>query len=327
MPLRPFSNRSSILLIIAALTFTLTAFAAESQNPEAVLSGGEGTSQSMDSLEPVAEILDGRVALTGLAFQIPEVVDVRNPLVITVSIGAKTIARETIALPASPSPASAVISQFLGNHPQELLSIREMNEARPGILRFNVTADGKALIDLPFSAADSMSAELAAVTPSVLGQSQSVDIHLREPRKATAQGMQPEPECEAACNATYIECYYEICDQRGDCSYCWRDYQYCAAGCPQVCVEPKQVYTWKTNWTTTGSSLQEWCKMPGAYKYVFRTTYQTRTVYKRTVRCDGTYTDAYQATEQQQAVCKVYVGGPCGYAPIWTSSLPPTCNF
>jgi hypothetical protein len=326
MPRSTLSNRFMTLLTIAALTFTLNTFAQKNQNPEAAFAG-EGTSQSMDSLSPVAEVAGGPVALTGLAFQIPGAADVRNPLVVTVSIGRKTLASETIALPANASPDSAIISQFLGNHPETLLSIRKTDEARPGILRFKVTAGEQALLDVPFHVADSMSAELAAVTSSAVGQSQMVDIQLSEPRKMAALGMQPEPECEAACNATYIECYYEICDQRGDCSYCWEDYEYCAAACPQICVEPKEVYTWKTNWTTTGSSLQEWCKMPGAAKYVFRTTTQTRTVYQRTVHCNGTYTDAYQGTEQQQAVCKVYVGGPCGFAPPWTGSLPPTCNL
>lgn len=326
MPLRSFSNRFMTLLAIAMFTFTLSTFAADNPTPQAISSAFEGSSQ-LDSLEPVVEIPEGSFALTGLAFRISEAVDVQNPLVVTVFGGEKTIARETIALPASSSPASAIISQFLGNHPEELLRIREMNEARPGLLRFNVTTGDKVLIDVPFSAADSMSTELAAATPSILGQSQLVDIHLREPRKVTALGMQPEPECEAACNATYIECYYELCDQRGDCSYCWSNYQYCVAGCPQICVEPKQTYTWKTSWMTVGSSLQEWCKMPGAYKYVFQTTYQSRNVYKRTVHCDGTYTDTYQTTERQQTVCKVYVGGSCGFAPIWTTALPPTCNL
>jgi hypothetical protein len=326
MSRRTIRSRFTSLLAVATLTCTFNAFAAQNQNPAASSTPSEAASPVMGSLDPVVERPDGRIALTGLAFQIPEAVDVRNPLVVTVSVGKKTLASETIALPANSSQGS-IISQFLGNHPEELVRVREMNEARPGILRFKVTTGDEALIDVPFSVAESTSMELATLTSSVVGQSQLVNIDLSEPRKLAVLGMQPEPECEAACNATYVECYYEICDQRGDCSYCWRDYQYCANACPQVCVEPKQVYTWKTNWSTTGSSLQEWCKMPGAYKYVFRTTTQTRTVYQRTVHCDNTYTDAYQGTEQQQTVCSVYVGGPCGFAPLWTGSVPPTCNL
>ncbi|HEX6096870.1 MAG TPA: hypothetical protein VF432_11145 [Thermoanaerobaculia bacterium] len=327
MSLRTIRSRFISLLAVATLTFTFNAFAAKNQNAAAPLTPGEAASPMMDSLDPVVESADGRVALTGLAFQLPEAVDAQTPLVASVSSGKKILASETIALLAGSSPDSAIVSQFLGNHVEELVRLRKMNEARPGVLRFQVAAGDRALIDVPFSEADSLSLQLAATTSSVVGQSQRVDISFSEPQKLAALGMQPEPECEAACNATYVECYYEICDQRGDCSYCWTDYQYCAASCPQVCVEPKEVYTWKTNWSTTGSSLQEWCKMPGAYKYVFRTTTQTRTVYKRTVNCNGTYSDAYQGTEQQQSVCKVYVGGPCGYAPVWTSGLPPTCNI
>jgi hypothetical protein len=229
-------------------------------------------------------------------------------LSVAVSNGKLDVVRETIVLP-NDVAGKATIS-FLANHEKELGQIRKLAAAKPGTLRFTVSIGERVIADVPFAAADRGSANLAE-GGAIVGQSTTVDVNIRDPRKIAPTGMQPDPECEAACNDTYVECYYVICDQRGDCSYCWEDYEYCAASCPQICVEPKSVSTYNTSWQYIGSynlgniCLQNW------YAYIFWEDVERRYVYQRTEHCDGTYTDVLQDTQYRSSFCKQYIGNGC----------------
>ena len=220
----------------------------------------------------------------------------------------KSLVSETIALPASFS--GRVTVAFLANHEKELRQLRNLAKAKPGTLNFTVTAGDRILADVPFTEADRGSAALADGA-TIVGSSRIVHANIKDARTVVANGMQPDPACESACNDTYVECYYVICDQRGDCSYCWEDYEWCVAGCPQICVEPKQVYEYGTSWQYSGST-GEWMCIQNWYKYILWTDWESRDIYERTVHCDNTYTDVYKRTETRyDGMCKEFYGYGC----------------
>ena len=109
-------------------------------------------------------------------------------------------------------------------------------------------------------------------------------------------GVQPDPECEQACHDTYVTCYYDYCDQRGDCSYCWTDYQSCVSYCPQICVEPRSIEEWTVTTTiaTPASPSVTQCMSAGVnpptigYWYQKYTKKDKNDRYRRTVQCNGT---------------------------------------
>lgn len=248
-------------------------------------------------------------AVTGMPYDLPyAVVTGGAELTLSARKGNLVAVRETIVLPETLS-SSATIS-FLANHEKELRQMRNLARANPGTLRFTVAIGDRTIVDVPFEEADRGSAALADGV-EVIGSSRSVDVKIRDARTIASNGMQPDPECEAACNDTYVECYYVICDQRGDCSYCWRDYQYCVAGCPQICVEPKQVYEYATSWQYSGSTGEYIC-LQNWYRYIMWSDWESRNVYERTVHCDNTYTDVFKRTETRFAgFCKTFHSYGC----------------
>lgn len=220
----------------------------------------------------------------------------------------KNLVSETIALPDS-LPETVTVA-FLANHEKELRQLRSLAKSRPGTLRFAVTAGERVLVDVPFAEADRGSVALTEGA-AIVGSSRIVHANIKDPRGMASNGMQPDPECESACNDTYVECYYVICDQRGDCSYCWEDYEWCVGGCPQICVEPKQVYEYGTSWQYSGSTGEYIC-LQNWYRYILWTHWESRSVYERTVHCDNTYTDVFKRTETRyDGMCKQYHSNGC----------------
>jgi hypothetical protein len=130
-----------------------------------------------------------------------------------------------------------------------------------------------------------------------------VSLQFLSPRSLLA-GVQPDPECEQACHDTYVTCYYDYCDQRGDCSYCWTDYQSCVSYCPQICVEPKSVEEWTVTTTiaTPVSPAVRQCMSAGVnpptvgYWYEKYTKKNKNDRYRRTVQCNGTQTTVLVST-------------------------------
>ena len=130
-------------------------------------------------------------------------------------------------------------------------------------------------------------------------------------------GVQPDPECEQACHDTYVTCYYDYCDQRGDCSYCWTDYQSCVSYCPQICVEPRSVRDWSS--TTLVSDVE------GPLPLVClsnRNFYRKHTVtfrtdnYRDTTHCDGTVSRTLLSSFNSTKTCwKFALAGPCAPNP------------
>ncbi|HEV2852212.1 MAG TPA: hypothetical protein VHC97_05350 [Thermoanaerobaculia bacterium] len=248
----------------------------------------------------------------GLPFDLPAgLVSPSETLTVAVSSGPRVFVQETIVLPDRLSAAPTI--SFLAHHQNELAQLRKL-EAEA--LRFTVSARGKVIVDVPFADADRGSARLAGGGP-VVGESRSVEVKLRDPRK----GMQPDPECESACNDAFLECDY-YCDHRGSCSYCNDQYSWCVFQCPQVCTEPKAVYDVYTPWTYIGSYNHGNICINYTYAYIFWEDVDRRYVYQRTEHCDGTYTDVYKSTQYRSSFCKEYIGPGC--VGNFTNP-PPTC--
>jgi hypothetical protein len=251
----------------------------------------------------------------GMRFDLPSGLTGTRELTLTVLRSVRIVARETIALPEA-LPANPTVT-FLGQHTKELAQIRKMDAANPGLLRFVVAAGDRTLANVSFQEADGSSLG----TNAPVGDSRQVEMKMPGASRIATNGMQPDPECESACNDTYVQCYYEICDQRGDCSYCWTDYQYCAASCPQVCVEPKSVSTYNTSWTYIGTyNNGQICV--NNYAYFLLEDVDRRYVYQRTTHCDNSYTDVLQSTQYRSSFCKYPLGPGC-FGSFYNP--PPTC--
>lgn len=248
-------------------------------------------------------------ASAGMPFDLPsEALTPNAELTLAARSGNKVIVSESIAMPETLSGEVTVV--FLANHDKELRQVRNLAKARPGTLSFTASVGERVIADMPFVEADSGSAALADGA-KIVGSSRAVRVNIKDAKLISANGMQPDPECETACNDTYVECYYVICDQRGDCSYCWEDYESCAASCPQICVEPKQVYEYGTSWQYSGSTGEYIC-LQNYYRYILWTNWESRNVYERTVHCDNTYTDVFKRTETRyDSMCKQFHSYGC----------------
>jgi hypothetical protein len=131
----------------------------------------------------------------------------------------------------------------------------------------------------------------------------------------------PEPYCVEGCQIQLDDCYAWADPQGTDYQTCERYYADCVASCPQVCEEPQDQYEYATGWVYTGSyNHGTICVSNNAY--ILWEDFFQRSVYQRTVHCDGTFTDTYLRNETTSAYCKEYIGPGCigsFYNP------PPTC--
>ncbi|HEX7154285.1 MAG TPA: hypothetical protein VF618_22545 [Thermoanaerobaculia bacterium] len=250
----------------------------------------------------------------GMRFDLPSSAKGAKEVTLAVLAGVRVVARETVVLPDA-LPATPTVT-FLSQYPKELAQIRRLDAANHGALRFTVSAGEQILVNVAFQEADGGSVG----TNAAVGVSSKIEMKIPRPRIAT-DGMEPDPECEQACHDTYVDCYYNICDQRGNCSYCWTDYQYCAESCPQICVEPKSVSTVTTSWTQIGSYNHGQICVNG-YAYLLIEMVDRRYVYQRTTHCDNSYTDVLQETQYRSRWCKYPLGPGC-FGNFYNP--PPTC--
>lgn len=186
--------------------------------------------QRFDSAASVPE--GWRVALpepatglaSGLAFALPaDAVRPSATVRVAVANGTRINLEETIVLP-SVLEAAPTIS-FLANHPRQLARIRKAAAARPDAIRFQVSVDGRQIVDVPFVVADSGSDRLAN-GGFIAGSSDSVLMRMPEPRKLPMMG-----PCEDACDQQFFECYLN-CDERGaGCPWCQTQYSDCLWYC------------------------------------------------------------------------------------------------
>lgn len=134
------------------------------------------------------------------------------------------------------------------------------------------------------------------------------------PPEPLLAGVYPDPTCEQECDDRYISCMYEDCDQRGDCSYCGENQDWCISNCPLVCEEPKSIrdYT-KTVYFNVQLHYVTACLRNGpSSKEHNRFTYQARVdTYRETTHCDGTKTTTLLST-----------GSPSGILVCWGALSP-----
>jgi hypothetical protein len=251
----------------------------------------------------------GTVVMAGVPFDLP--VDSVTPsarLKVAVLNGARVYVEETIVLPAAFNAAPTIA--FLANHPEELAQLRKAAAARPEAVRFTVSSGEKVIADVPFVEADRGSLRLAA-GGAVIGASHSVTVRMRDPRNATANGMIPDPDCVDDCEQQFFDCY-TYCDERGPgCPWCQEQYDDCVYSCPQICVEPKDVYDVYSSWTYIGSYNNGTICISNSLAYILWEDVDRRYRYERTLHCDNSYTDVYDGTEYRSSFCKQYIGPGC----------------
>lgn len=127
-------------------------------------------------------------------------------------------------------------------------------------------------------------------------------------------GVYPDPACEQECDAQAQSCYYEDCDQRGDCSYCWDNYDWCVSYCPLICEEPKSVrdYTKVVLLNVQLHYTTACLKNGGSSKVHNKFTYQQRVdTYRETTHCNGTKTTTLLSS-----------GSPSGQLVCWGALQP-----
>lgn len=316
--------RSISLIGILAFLLSSGLNAQQHREPDA----GDLARQSPSrSLEPGPAFIQMPKSITGLAFQTPALT---TGEVITVEVlrRDRVVAREQIA-PLQIN--SEDIFQFLGNHSQQLDMIKDLDKIRPGTLRFRVSTVRGVLTDVPFTEAQHSSRELVQVHGTAAGQSLQVDIYIVEPRRMRADGMEPDPQCLERCDLEAWECYYEICDQRGDCSHCYEeDLDNCRASCPNVCVDPKSitiVYGSTDHYLPGGDYVNTVCKIPENREYLIRGQVWYRDKIQRTTYCNGTFSDIVIGQERRDRRCKQGGTLPCsGLSQFsWSKALPPEC--
>lgn len=258
----------------------------------------------------------------GMNYDLPsEVVKAGAEVTLAVRKGERLLVSETIALPEALSGVITV--SFLSNHEKELRVVRNMSKGRPELFRFTVSAGARVVVDVPFSEANRGSAALAE-GGTVKGSSRMVQVNMPPPRQITVDGVYPDPECVEDCGDIYYECMNVLCDQRGDCSYCVQDYQWCEAQCPTICEEPKQVYEYGTSWQASGTTTDDFC-WQNLYSYRLFTDWEERDIYERTVACNNTYTDVYKRTESRmESQCKWFLGLYCSGNQFYNV---PDCTF
>jgi hypothetical protein len=136
-------------------------------------------------------------------------------------------------------------------------------------------------------------------------------------------------ECEQACHDTYVTCYYDYCDQRGDCSYCWNDYQSCVSYCPQTCVDPVSVRDYSTGTVLSQSYYPYYDCFLGRGVFggvTHRLSYRLVRIrdWRETRNCDGSTTQTLLRTYNREEVCWQQQTNAC--SPWRSNDTPyPTC--
>lgn len=295
-----------ILVFALVLSTTSLAGAAEGRRTPAELSFGK---------QPAAEAPTAPVART-LFVRVPGKAGVaERPLEVRVLFDGKPYLTEKIAVPPS---HQAMDIELLARDAKAFERLAGLADRGVGQISFAVFLDGKLLRETTFQDLESASARLRGGDDFHPVPAESkVELLVAEPpvpdflQPAVNKGYVPDPQCEQQCNDTYITCYYEICDQRGDCSYCWDDYEWCAAQCPQICVDPKKVYEFTTTQLLSITTYYSTCyELPNQSDYQWGEWFDYRryswkqTRIRRTEYCNGTYSDEVLSVTYPNTYCQ-----------------------
>lgn len=240
----------------------------------------------------------------------PRVLEVR------VAVDGRPFVEERLSL--EPGQAKASDFELLARDPETLDRLYTLSKNAAHRIVVTVIADGETVRELSFR--DLVRSNRALKRGKLQPQAAKSEVRVFIPkvsppgsqeRTALNKGLQPDPDCEAQCDEQAQLCYYDYCDQRGDCSYCWDDYEYCVDRCPTVCSDPKNVREFTQTqlvsygWTGYSQCMEDIFEndfqdgeLYDEYQYTYKNTRIRRTEY-----CNGTYSDEVLSVSYSYAYC------------------------
>ncbi|HKO56684.1 MAG TPA: hypothetical protein VJ276_12470 [Thermoanaerobaculia bacterium] len=219
--------------------------------------------------------------------------------------GKVQLIRERVMLPAEVPDGAAV--DVLFTHPDELRRLRAIETETPGKLRFIALIDGRVVTDEPFASIEAQGRTLSL--DAAIGEVQ--EIESRPTPKPRVRSTDKDPACVEHCDWALSSCL-EWCDPRGDCSFCYTQYDDCASPCPDLpvpCTEPKSTSTYSTTTYDSGYPYGTGCFVGKQW-----THWANRFLvsdYTRTEHCDGSYTDSFNGSHYIYNDCWVNDGYFC----------------
>ncbi|HYG63912.1 MAG TPA: hypothetical protein VEL74_15145 [Thermoanaerobaculia bacterium] len=243
-------------------------------------------------------------------------------LEVRVQFNGRPYLTEKIVVPASRQDLAI---ELLARDPKALEGILGLADREVGAITVALHLDGKALHEMTLQELERASVRLRGEDGfRPVPAASKVELLIPAPpapdflKPAMDKGYQPDPECEQQCHDTYVTCYYEICDQRGDCSYCWEDYEYCDDMCPQICVDPKSVQTFTTTQVIGVTTYWSTCyERPWENDFTWGRWYDYRrydykhTQIRRTTNCDNSYTDEVLSVSYSSDYCNYETFSSC----------------
>jgi hypothetical protein len=228
----------------------------------------------------------------------------------------RTLVREMLDI--DEVPKGPAVIEILNGHSKEVERLHAVAAQQPGTVKVVITSGDEVVSEVCLDDLETGK----TVTRPPIGHARLFTISINAPRlKAVTQDFQPDPDCAQACYDDWYFCETERCDQRGSCAYCDEYYQDCYYSCPQVCVDPKNVYNWNSvsyqgsswlgqncyeNWFTGDVWGDLWTHYIDVYQV---------TPYQRTEYCNGTYTDV-------QTGSSYYYYDDC-----WSDTYPNGCTY
>ncbi len=238
-------------------------------------------------------------------------------LEIRVLQGKRELVSEVVKLPANVPNGASV--DLLFTHPDQLKRLRAIEAERPGSLRFISRVQGRVLLDAAF--ADVVAAGTDLSMESAIGQPSQVTV--RQSPKILTKTDYKEPYCADHCEVTLNSCL-DWCDPRGDCSFCYTQYNDCWSQCPDLpdpCYEPKSESNYVVDTLRQAYVLNTVCRI---WTWQYWTHYWEHATWHRVTHCDNSYTDTYVSSTYEWKDCWVNTHVNC--SPSTYYSLPsPEC--
>lgn len=264
-----------------------------------------------------------------LLYALPDSLPAEPPFLLKVEVlqNGRAAIRQMIEFQAD-LPKSSVI-EVLADHPGELRHLRKREAAHPGSIRLGLWLGDQLLQELSLRELEEGARSLAPLAQPAAGITRQVEVLAgggpgRITSKAYEEGR--DPACVQHCDDERYFCYTEICDPRGSCEYCEQYYNDCVLSCPEVCVDPKRVYTF-TTLTYVGSYAHGTKCFEDSNPYDFigdlyrlwEDVFLERT-YERTEYCNGSYSDRLVSQRYVSSFCyALEFRGGCFYPNSYVS--------
>ncbi len=314
--------KSLTLMLFALVLFTtplVSALSAAAGKPS--LPGFNG------SANPIPENISSRTLFFRLTRD--QTARTHTSLAFHVSVNGHPFVEETLDV--EPVKGENPAFELLAKDPTTLDRLYRLAKSSSNQIAVQVSLNGTLLRELSFQEFLNYNAEIrkTRLNPQVA----SSEVHIIVPPMTqqkrngafTTKGLQADPDCEALCEVQFNDCYYNTCDQRGDCSYCYDNENSCINRCPMTCTEPKSVQTLDSSelvsvsYTGFGQCFESIFQndfYEGTYYYEVQYLYKTSHI-QRTQHCDNTYSDTVLWVTYQSAYCNDPSFGTCYYPTTW----------